>query len=138
VASPKCISTYYIPRELRKGFREFAVRLGKSASQAIAEAMLEYMHNHSHEIQGSITINVINPTLQNITYIDKVVMKASAYESKKELERLVNLVNRVNDNESRQEFLIELAKWIQRAYKVYQQTNDKELGELLAKCGEIL
>jgi hypothetical protein len=138
MSNSKCISTYYIPKGLRESFRNFAKRIGKSASEAIAEAMIEYMRNHSHEIKGSITINVINPTMQNITYIDKVVMKASVFESKKELERLVGLVNRVKDNQAKQEFLVELAKCIQKAYKVYQQTNDKELGELLAKCGEIL
>jgi len=138
MTSDKCISTYYIPKNLRESFKEFAYRLGKTASIALTEAIIEYMKNHAKEANGNITINVINPTFQSFTLVDKVMIKASLLENKQELNRLINVISRVQDEESKREFLIELAKRIQKAYEIYQRTQDKELGELLAKCEKMI
>jgi hypothetical protein len=136
--SEKCISTYYLPKQLRSSFKEFAYRLGKTASIALAEAMSEYMRNHAQEVYGNVTINVINPTFQSFTLVDKVLIKASLLENKQELSRLINVVSRVQDEKAKTEFLVELAKRIQKAYEVYQRTKDEELGKLLAKCEQII
>ena len=130
-----CIAHYYIPLALRDEFKNFAYRLCKSASEALIQAMEEFMERHAQEAQP-IVINYNQYNLTNIK-IDNIINltnKAKVKNIIQEIEHLLNLLERVKDEESRKEFYHKLMKKLEKAGKIYQETKDEELAEAIEKC----
>jgi len=120
-----------IPKTIKENFKKFCVLSNKTMAQAVYEAISEYLANHQYEVRSNITIN-INTMSVNI------YVKAKVTENKAELKRLLTIVKNIKDPQARTDFLVELAKRIQKAYEVYEKTKDRELGELLKECEKYL
>ena len=120
-----------IPKSVKENFLKFCVLANKTTSQAVCEAISEYLTNHQYEVRSNITINI---NTMNVN----IYVKAKVTENKAELKRLLTIVKNIKDPQARTDFLVELAKRIQKAYEVYEKTKDPELGELLKECEKYL
>ena len=120
-----------IPKTIKENFKKFCVLANKTMSQAVYEAISEYLANHQYEVRGNITINI---NTMNVYVTKNIYVKAKVTENKAELKRLLTIVKNIKDPQARTDFLVELAKRIQKAYEVYEKTKDPELGELLKEC----
>jgi len=116
-----------IPKTIKENFKKFCVLANKTMTQAVCEAISEYLANHQYEVRSNITINI---NTMNVN----IYVKAKVTENKAELKRLLTIVKNIKDPQARTDFLVELAKRIQKAYEVYEKTKDPELGELLKEC----
>jgi hypothetical protein len=120
-----------IPKTIKENFKKFCVLANKTMTQAVCEAISEYLANHQYEVRSNITINI---NTMNVN----IYVKAKVTENKAELKRLLTIVKNIKDPQARTDFLVELAKRIQKAYEVYEKTKDPELGELLKECEKYL
>jgi hypothetical protein len=120
-----------IPKTIKENFKKFCVLSNKTITQAVCEAISEYLANHQYEVRSNITINI---NTMNVSITKNIYVKAKISENKADLQRLLNIVKNMKDPQAKTDFLVELAKKIQKAYKVYEKTRDPELGELLKQC----
>jgi hypothetical protein len=120
-----------IPKTIKENFKKFCILANKTITQAVCEAISEYMMNHQYEAKSNITINI---NTMNVYVTKNIYVKAKIAENKADLQRLLNIVKNMKDPQTKTDFLVELAKRIQKAYEVYEKTKDPKLGELLKEC----
>jgi hypothetical protein len=98
-----------------------------STSQALQEAMAEYIENHSDELPAKTIINIIKPQQVNINLATRLELKLIKKD-------LTIVVQRLESGEGNQNFYMErLKELLPKALKVYRKTSDQELEQLLAQ-----
>ena len=133
VTGRKRIVTAYVSVEAWNAFRRFARALGLSCSKALERAMREYILNHQADLPN-VTVNIIQPAQVNLN----LGQKAELFLVKAELTRILAILDGARDPQAKLEFALELAKAVQRAARVYEETRDPGLAKLLERAGERL
>jgi hypothetical protein len=96
-----------------------------STSQALQEAMAEYMENHSHELPTKAVINIIEPQHVNINLTKRLELKLIKKD-------LILVVQKLENKEGNQSFYLErLRELLPKAIRIYQKTSDPEMEKLL-------
>ena len=95
--------------------------------------MREYILNHQADLPN-VTVNIIQPAQVNLN----LGQKAELFLVKAELARILAILDGARDPQAKLEFALELAKAVQRAARVYEETRDPGLAKLLERAGERL
>jgi predicted DNA-binding protein len=125
---------FYIPKNIHNLLKNLAPKHNKTMSRIVTEAVIEYFNKYGYGM-GEVTINVIQPTYYQVNKYINVVNKAEAYEAKTELQRLIKVIQKIEDKQQKTNMLVELAKCVQKAFKALEKTQDPEL-EALIKTSE--
>lgn len=125
---PKRQHSFWLNEQLYQSFKHTARLLGKlSTSQALQEAMAEYIKTHSRQLPGDTTINIIQPQQVNITLTRRLQLKLV----KRELTLLIRTLERKPEGQGF--FLQKLKELLPKALRLYEKTSDKDLEALLKR-----
>jgi hypothetical protein len=123
---------YYLDRELANKFSRFCRILGYKISDALEQAMRDFIKSREKEAESrGVTINIYQPE-GPLSINLELVKKIELRYIKKELTTKMELVSH---NPS---FISDLRGLIPKAIKVYKETGDPELEKLLEKVDQLL
>jgi len=125
-AKQKRQHSFWLNEQLYQSFKKMARLIGRpSTSQALQEAMAEYMENHSHQLPTGTTINIIQPQQININLTKRLELKLI----KKDLKLLIQTLETKKGNQNF--FLEKLKELLPKALRIYEKTSDPEMETLL-------
>lgn len=118
--------SFWLNEQLYQSFKKTARLIGRpSTSQALQEAMAEYMENHSHQLPTGATINIIQPRQVNINLTKRLELKLI----RKDLSLLIQTIENKRGNKNF--FLEKLKELLPKALRIYEKTSDPEMENLL-------
>jgi len=132
--------SFHLNQQLYESFRKMARLLGRtSVSEALQEAMMEWVKTHKDELPGQIVIKVVEPKQANMDLANRLELKIVKEELRNAVEKLENLVTEKPPRKVLiQDWQKILRKDLPKALTLYKKTKDPELEQLLAKVEHLM
>ena len=123
---------YYLEKALAENFSQFCRILGYKISDALEQAMREFIQSREKEAkERGITINIFQPQ-GPLSLNLELVKKIELTYIKKELVTKIDLAS------GDPSFIPDLRKTLPKAVRIYKETADPELEKLLSKVNNII
>jgi len=132
--------SFHLNQQLYESFWKMARLLGRtSVSEALQEAMMEWVKTHKDGLPNQIVIEIVEPKQANMNLanrLDLKIVKEKLGNAVKKLETLVT-------EKPPRKVLIQdwqeiLRKNLPKAIIIYKKTKDPELEQLLAKVEQLM
>jgi hypothetical protein len=132
--------SFHLNQQLYESFRKMARLLGRtSVSEALQEAMMEWVKTHKDELPSQIVIEMVEPKQANMTLANRLELKIVKDELGNAVKILENLVNEKPPRKVLiQDWQKILRKNLPKALTLYKKTKDSELEQLLAKVEQLM
>jgi hypothetical protein len=114
--------------EVFDAFKFVARRLGLLLQDAADEAFLKWARDNAP--QANVNIVSYYPISVSLNVFDKAEIKLA----RDELVRVLGIMKSVQDKQAQADFVVELAKTIQKTRTTFQQTRDPDLEKLLCEA----
>jgi len=132
--------SFWLDQQLYDSFKKVAQLLGKtSVSEALEEAMREWVKTHIDELPTQTTITIVESKQANIDLVDELELKIVKEETEgkvKILERLLS--EKPVDDRLVRRWRQDLSKSLPKAIRIYNKTKDPELEQILARVKKLI
>ena len=127
--------SFHLNQQLYESFRKMARLLGRtSVSEALQEAMMEWVKTHKDELPSRIVIDMVEPKKANMDLANRLDLKIVKEKLGDMVETLETLMTEKPPRKVFIQHLQEtLRKSLPKAITLYKKTKDTELEQLLAK-----
>jgi len=132
--------SFWLDQQLYDSFKKIAQLLGKtSVSEALEEAMREWVKTHIDELPTQTTITMVESKQANIDLADQLELKIVKEETEGKVKVLERLLSEkpVNDDLVRK-WRQDLSKRLPKAIRIYKKTKDPELEQILARVKKLI
>jgi hypothetical protein len=127
--------SFWLDQQLYDSFKKVAQLLGKtSVSEALEEAMREWVKTHIDELPTQTTITMVESKQANIDLAVRLEVKMIKEKLAEEITMLEKLTTQKPGSDAIKYWKRELQKTLQKAIRIFKQTRDAELGQLLERA----
>jgi len=127
--------SFYLNQKLYDSFRKMAGLLGRnSVSEALEEAMTEWIKKHKNETPTKIDVHVVESKQTDKNLGVRLELKMTKEELEEEITVLEKLASQKPGSDAIKYRKKELQKTLKKAIRIFRQTRDAELGQLLERA----
>jgi len=127
--------SFWLDQQLYDSFKKIAQLLGKtSVSAVLEEAMAEWIKAHKNETPTKIDIHIVESKQPDKNLAVRLEVKMLKEKLEEEIVMLEKLTAQKPGSDAIKYRKMELQKTLQKAIRIYRQTKDAELGQLLERA----
>ena len=131
--------SFYLNQDLYDSFKKMTqLLLKRSVSEALEEAMMEWIKAHEDETEGSVELKIVEP--KQAVPVD-LATRLYVRMMKETLEGIIDKLEKIAIGESRADSKFwkeQLQQTLRKAIPLQKKTNDPELEQLFARAEKLL